>query len=63
MPTFMLPLPTAPAADGKFERAKAAFADMFNPDNLDPDAPDTALRREIFDQFSAELERIEEDDG
>ena len=57
------PVPTAPAADGKFERAKAAFADMFNPDDLDPDAPDTALRREIFDQFSAELERIDEDDG
>lgn len=57
------PAPAAlAAADGKFERAKAAFADMFNPGDLDPDAPDTALRRDIYDQFSAELERIEEDD-
>lgn len=50
------------AGDSQFARAKAAFSDMFNPEDLDPDAPDTALRREIFDQFSAELERIEEND-
>ena len=57
------PAPVAPAAAAdKFERAKAAFADMFNPDDLDPDAPDTALRREIYHQFSAELERIGEAD-
>lgn len=55
------PAPAAPAGDGKFERAKAAFTDMFNPDDLDPDAPDTALRRDIYDQFTAELECIEED--
>ena len=54
---------TTPVADdSQFARAKAAFSDMFNPEDLDPDAPDTALRREIYDEFSAELERIEEDD-
>jgi hypothetical protein len=53
--------PAAAVADSRFERAKAAFADMFNPDDLDPDDPETALRRDIYDQFSAELERIEED--
>ena len=53
---------TTPVTDNsQFARAKAAFADMFNPDDLDPDAPDTALRQEFFDQFSAELERIEEE--
>ena len=57
----------APAAapaptDTKFERAKAAFADMFDPDHLDPDAPDAALRREIFEEFAAKLDRIEHDD-
>jgi hypothetical protein len=55
------PAPEATVDDSQFARAKAAFTDMFNPDDLDPDAPDTALRREIYDQFSAELERIEED--
>ncbi len=53
---------TTPVADdSQFARAKAAFADMFNPGDLDPEAPDTALRREIYDQFAAELERIEEE--
>ena len=54
-------VPAAVAGNSKFERAKAAFADMFDPDQLDPDAPDAALRREIFEEFSAELERIEDE--
>ena len=54
--------PATASAGTKFERAKAAFADMFDPDHLDPDAPDAALRREIFEEFRAELERIEQDD-
>ena len=52
----------AAATDTKFERAKAAFADLFDPDHLDPDAPDAALRREIYEEFTAELDRIEQDD-
>ena len=55
--------PVTAAADTKFERAKAAFAEMFDPDNLDPDAPDAALRREIYEEFAAELDRIEHDDN
>ena len=51
------PAPT----DTRFDRAKAAFADLFDPDNLDPEAPDAALRREIYEEFVAELERIEEE--
>lgn len=54
--------PVTAADDTKFERAKAAFAEMFDPDHLDPDAPDTALRREIYEEFTAELDRIEHDD-
>ncbi len=45
----------------RFDQAKAAFARLFDPANLDPDAPDTALRTEIFEEFWAELERIEDD--
>ncbi len=45
----------------RFDQAKAAFARLFDPGNLDPDAPDTALRTEIFEEFWAELERIEDD--
>ena len=45
----------------RFDQAKAAFARLFDPANLDPDAPDTALRTEIFEQFWAELERIEDE--
>ena len=48
-------------ADTRFDRAKAAFADLFDPDNLDPEAPNAALRREIYEEFVAELERIEEE--
>ena len=57
------PTATTAAGDTKFERAKAAFAEMFDPDNLDPDAPDAALRREIYEEFAAELDRIEHDDN
>ncbi len=39
----------------------AVHADPADPDQLDPDAPDAALRREIFEEFSAELERIEDE--
>ncbi len=49
-----------PAGD-RFDQAKAAFARLFDPGNLDPDAPDTALRTEIFEEFWAELERIEDE--
>ena len=48
--------------DKRFARAKAAFHERFHPDNLDPDAADTALRREIYEEFWAELERIEDED-
>ncbi len=47
--------------DNRFARAKAAFHERFHPDNLDPDAADTALRREIYEEFWAELERIEDE--
>ena len=45
--------------DSRFARAKAAFRERFHPDGLDPDAPDAAVRREIYEEFWAELERIE----
>lgn len=45
--------------DNRFARVKAAFHERFHPDKLDPDAPDTAMRREIYEEFRAELERIE----
>ena len=48
-------------ADTRFARAKAAFHERFNPENLDPEAADTALRREIYEEFRAELERIEDE--
>ncbi len=48
--------------DNRFARAKAAFHERFHPDNLDPGAADTALRREIYEEFWAELERIEDED-
>ena len=49
-------------ADTRFARAKAAFHERFDPEALDPDAPDTALRREIYEEYWAELERIEDED-
>ena len=49
-------------ADTRFARAKAAFRERFDPEALDPDAPDTALRREIYEEFWAELMRIEDED-
>ncbi len=48
--------------DSRFARAKAAFRERFHPDTLEPDAPDTDLRREIYEEFRAELERIEDED-
>ncbi|MCH7931108.1 MAG: hypothetical protein IH906_02710 [Proteobacteria bacterium] len=51
----------AEPGEDRFDQAKAAFARLFDPANLDPDAPDTALRTEIFEEFWAELERIEDD--
>ncbi len=45
----------------RFAEAKAAFARLFHPDNLDPGAPDAEIRKAIFEEFWAELERIEED--
>ena len=48
-------------ADTRFARAKAAFHERFNPENLDPEAADMALRREIYEQYWAELERIEDE--
>ena len=51
----------AEPGEDRFDQAKAAFARLFDPGNLDPDAPDTALRTEIFEQFWAELERIEDE--
>ena len=49
-------------ADTRFARAKAAFHERFDPEALDPDAPDTALRREIYEEYWAELGRIEDED-
>lgn len=51
----------AEPGEDRFDQAKAAFARLFDPANLDPDAPDTALRTEIFEEFRAELERIEDE--
>ena len=51
----------AEPGEDRFDQAKAAFARLFDPANLDPDAPDTALRTEIFEEFQAELERIEDE--
>ena len=48
-------------ADTRFARAKAAFNKRFNPDDLDPEAADTAVRREIYEEYWAELERIEDE--
>lgn len=45
----------------QFDRAKAAFNERFNPDSLDPDAPDSAIRREVYEEFSAVLDRIEDE--
>ncbi len=50
------------ADESRFARAKAAFHERFHPDNLEADAPDAALRREIYDEYWAELERIENQD-
>ncbi len=47
--------------DDRFARAKVALRERFHPDTLDPDAPDTALRRQIYEEFWAELERIEDE--
>lgn len=47
--------------DSRFARAKAALRERFDPEALDPDAPDTALRREIYEEFRAELDRIEDE--
>ncbi len=51
----------AEPGEDRFDQAKAAFARLFDPANLDPVAPDTALRTEIFEEFRAELERIEDE--
>ena len=48
-------------ADTRFARAKAVFHERFNPENLDPEAADTALRRELYEEYWAELERIEDE--
>ena len=49
------------SGDTRFARAKAAFDARFNPDEIDPDTPDAAIRREIYEEFSAELDRIEDE--
>ncbi len=49
------------SGDTRFARAKAALRERFDPEALDPDAPDTALRREIYEEFRAELDRIEDE--
>lgn len=49
------------SGDTRFARAKAAFHARFHPDNLDPDAPDAAIRREVYEEFLAELDRIEDE--
>ena len=45
--------------DTRFDRVKAAFEERFNPDTIDADAPDAAIRRQVYEEFQAELERIE----
>ncbi len=47
--------------DSRFARAKAAFHARFNPDEIDPDAPDAAIRRQVYEEFRAELEAIEDE--
>ncbi len=49
------------SGDTRFARAKAVFRERFHPDNLDPDHPDAALRRELYEEFQAELDRIEDE--
>ncbi len=51
----------ADSGDTRFARAKVAFHARFHPDNIDPDAPDAALRRELHEEYSAELDRIEDE--
>ena len=51
----------ADSGDTRFARAKSAFHVRFHPDNIDPDATDAALRRELYEEFSAELDRIEDE--
>ena len=49
------------SGDTRFARAREVFHARFHPDNLDPEAPDAALRRELYEEFSAELDRIEDE--
>ena len=46
-------------ADDRFRRAKRAFALRFHPDRFAASGPERALRRAIFQEFRAELRRIE----
>ncbi len=48
------------AEDRRFRRAKAAFARLYHPD-LARDERERARRAEMFKEFWAELERIEQD--
>ena len=45
--------------DDRFLRAKRAFALRFHPDRWPRPSPERALRRAIFQEFWAELRRIE----
>ncbi|MBV1797994.1 hypothetical protein [Siccirubricoccus sp. G192] len=46
-------------ANDRFRRAKRAFALRFHPDRFAASGPERALRRAIFQEFWAELRRIE----
>lgn len=48
-----------PGRDDRFLRAKRAFALRFHPDRVWASAAERAIRRAIFQEFWAELRRIE----
>ena len=51
--------PAEAVANDRFRRAKRAFALRFHPDRFAASGPERALRRAIFQEFWAELRRIE----
>jgi hypothetical protein len=51
--------PAEAMANDRFRRAKRAFALRFHPDRFAAPGPERVLRRAIFQEFWAELRRIE----
>jgi len=50
---------SAPPTDQKFRQAKSAFARLYHPDRQSGDDQRTGVRVEVFKEFWAELQRIE----